>query len=393
MKAAYFDVFAGASGDMLLGALLDAGAPLDALVSGLRTLDLAGWQLDARPDRRGAIGGTRVEVHVDPATPQPHRRLPDITACIAGSRLPARVKRDAIAIFQLLAEAEGRVHRVSAEEIHFHEVGAVDSIVDIVGTVAALDLLGIERVFVSSIPLGGGTIHTAHGVIPVPAPATAELLARAGAPVRPSAGAAAEQEMVTPTAAAVFAALGEFAQPAFRLAAVGYGIGGRTLPDQPNALRVLIGESADLEPALLLFETNIDDQPAEQLGYVLERLFAAGARDAWFTPIQMKKNRPGVILSAIADAAREQELAGLLLRETTTLGVRIVPIRRHEAERHVELVDTPFGPARVKLKRLDGRTVAFAPEFEDCRRIAAERDLPIAEVFRQIESSARVQLD
>jgi uncharacterized protein (TIGR00299 family) protein len=393
VKVAYFDVFAGASGDMLLGALVDAGAPLDAVAAGLGTLGLEGWELRAEPDHRGPLGGVRVQVRIDPSAAQPDRRLADIAACLAQSRLAPRVKRDALAVFQLLAEAEGRVHRTDPAEVHFHEVGAVDSIVDIVGSVAALDLLGIERIYVSALPLGGGMAQSAHGAIPVPAPATVEVLARAGAPVRPSRGAASSAEMVTPTAAAFFAALGVFEQPALRLLSTGYGIGSRDLPDQPNALRVLIGEANGEQPALILLETNIDDQPAEQLAYVLERLFTAGARDAWFTPIQMKKNRPAVMLSVIADAAREEEIAGLLLRETTTLGVRVLPLRRHEAERQIEQIETPVGEARVKVKRLDGRVVAVSPEYEDCRRIAAERRLPIADVYRLVEGAARDRLD
>ncbi|MCS6801184.1 MAG: nickel pincer cofactor biosynthesis protein LarC [Chloroflexota bacterium] len=393
MRAAYFDVFAGASGDMLLGALIDAGASAAEITAALRTLPLEGWGLDVRPEHRGVIGGTRVEVWVDPALSQPQRRLADIVAAVEQSQLPSRVKRDAAAVFRALAEAEGRVHRQRLDDVHFHEVGAVDSIVDIVGAVVALELLGIEQVFVSSVPLGGGIAQTAHGKIPAPAPATLELLARAGAPVRPSFGAAATTEMVTPTAAAFFAALGVFEQPALRLTTVGYGLGARRLPDLPNALRVLIGERDEPSAPLLLLETNIDDQPAEQLGYVLERLFAVGVRDAWFTPIQMKKSRPAVMMSVIAEAAQEREIADLLLRETSTLGVRVIPIRRHEAERVVKTVETRLGPARVKVKRLEGRPVAAVPEFEDCRRLALEHGLPIAEVYRLVESAARGAMD
>jgi uncharacterized protein (TIGR00299 family) protein len=392
VKAAYFDVFVGASGDMLLGALVDVGAPLDEVTARLRTLEIDGWDLRANPDQRGAIAGTRLEVRVDPALQQPHRRLADIAALIDGAALPARVRRDALSVFQALAEAEGRIHRTRPEDVHFHEVGAVDSIVDIVGAVVALNLLGIERVYVSAVPLGGGVARSAHGTIPIPAPATVEVLARAKAPVRPSVGAAASSEMVTPTAAAFFAALGTFALPPMRLLAAGYGLGARSLPDQPNALRVLVGEVEGETSSYVVIETNIDDQPAEQLGYVLERVLAAGARDAWFTPIQMKKNRPAIMLSVIAETTREREIAELILRETTTLGVRVVPVRRHEAERAVQTVETPVGSARVKVKQLAGHTVAFAPEFEDCRRIAAARNLPIAEVYRVVERAAREQL-
>lgn len=374
---------------MLLGALVDAGAPLAEVAATLHSLGIEGWELVATPDRRGAIAGTRLEVRIDPALEQPHRRLGDIASLLDRPALPMRVRRDALAVFQALAEAEGRVHRVRPEEVHFHEVGALDSIIDIVGTVVALELLSIERVSVSAVPLGGGFARSAHGTIPIPAPATVELLAQAKAPVRPSVGTAANVEMVTPTAAAFFAALGTFTLPPMRLLACGYGLGARSLPDQPNALRVLIGEVDGEPPSYVVIETNIDDQPAEQLAYVLERVLAAGARDAWFTPIQMKKTRPAIMLSVIAEAAREREIAALILRETTTLGVRVIPVRRHEADRAVQTVETSLGVARVKVKQLAGRTVALAPEFEDCRRIAAERDLPIAEVYRVVERAAR----
>ena len=389
MRIAYFDVFAGASGDMVLGALLDAGAPLEEVRATLQTLPLTGWQLLAEPGHRGAVAGTRARVVVDPMLPQPARRLGEVLALVEQSALPPRVRRDTAAVFRLLAEAEGKVHRVPPASVHFHEVGAVDSLVDIVGAIVALDLLGVEQIFVSSLPLGGGTVTTEHGALPVPAPATVQLLAQVGAPVRASEGSAARQEMVTPTAAALFAALGTFQLPEIRLEAVGYGLGARSLSDLPNALRVLVGERVESDPALVLLETNIDDQPAEQLAYVLERLLAAGARDAWFTPIQMKKNRPAIQLSAIVNASDEAMVAGLLLRETTTLGVRVLPLRRHEADRRQVDVETPLGHARLKLKLLAGKVAGIAPEFEDCRALAERHGLPLGEVYRIVAEAGR----
>jgi uncharacterized protein (TIGR00299 family) protein len=389
MRIAYFDVFAGASGDMVLGALLDAGAPLEEVRATLQTLPLTGWQLLAEPGHRGAVAGTRARVVVDPMLPQPARRLGEVLALVEQSALPPRVRRDTAAVFRLLAEAEGKVHRMPPASVHFHEVGAVDSLVDIVGAIVALDLLGVEQVFVSSLPLGGGMVTTEHGALPVPAPATVQLLAQVGAPVRASEGSAARQEMVTPTAAALFAALGTFQLPEIRLEAVGYGLGARSLSDLPNALRVLVGERVESDPALVLLETNIDDQPAEQLAYVLERLLAAGARDAWFTPIQMKKNRPAIQLSAIVNASDEAMVAGLLLRETTTLGVRVLPLRRHEADRRQVDVETPLGHARLKLKLLAGKVAGIAPEFEDCRALAERHGLPLGEVYRIVAEAGR----
>lgn len=389
-KAVYFDVFAGASGDMILGALIDAGADLDELRDALSTLPIEGWTLVESEERRGVLTGTRIRVEVDPAVTQPARTRDDITGLIAASGLPDRVKRDAWKVFALLAEAEGAVHRVPAAQVHFHEVGAIDSIIDIVGAIVALDLLNVEEIFVSPIPLGGGMAKASHGTIPVPAPATIELLTRAGAPVRASSGSAAEKEMVTPTAAAIFAALGTFSLPRLQLQGSGYGIGGWDLPDQSNALRVLIGEVPEEKPDdLRLLETNIDDMSPEIFGYVLDRLFSVGVRDAWFSPIQMKKNRPATKISVIVEAAMESEVANLLLEETSTLGVRVMPITRYEAGRRTAVVETPLGPATIKIKVLNGEVSGFSPEYESCLALADRHGLPLRDVYLLVESIAR----
>ncbi|HOG46938.1 MAG TPA: nickel pincer cofactor biosynthesis protein LarC, partial [Anaerolineae bacterium] len=332
---AYFDCFAGASGDMLLGALLDAGLPLEQLQAALATLPIRGWEVAATREARQAVGGTRALVRYDEAQ-QPHRHLADILALIAGSGLPAPVQDRAAAVFQRLARAEAHVHGTTPEEVHFHEVGAIDSIIDIAGVTAGLHLLGIERVYASALPLGGGTIRVAHGELPVPAPATLEILAEAHVPTRPH---PAQVELLTPTGAALLAELASFEQPPMAVSAVGYGFGARQVPPL-NAVRLWLGELAEpvLQDEAVLLETNLDNATGEALGYVLGRLLEAGALDAWCTPIYMKKNRPGVLLSALAAPAQAHELALLILRETPTLGVRRQLVQRSIAGRSVATV-------------------------------------------------------
>ncbi|HWQ12247.1 MAG TPA: nickel pincer cofactor biosynthesis protein LarC [Roseiflexaceae bacterium] len=405
-KAIYFDCFSGISGDMALGALLDAGLDLEALRGELRKLGLGGWAIEAERGRRGFLAGTRARVH---APEQPtHRHLADVRAIIAGSALAPAVQERSLRVFGMLAEAEGRVHGIPAEQVHFHEVGALDAIVDIVGVVAGLALLEVAEVYASPLPLGSGWVRAAHGLIPVPAPATLELLAAAGAPTVPD---EARAELVTPTGAALLAALAQFRRPAMRLERVGCGLGTREL-ERPNALRVWLGiteaaeggdvaesrqqrtgggEQAAAAPAsapsapspssAILLETNIDDQPAEQIAYACERLLALGALDAWLQPIQMKKGRPGMLLAALVPAVLEPEAVALIMRETTTLGVRRRELERHICEREVVAVETPLGPVRVKRKRWQGRDMGAAPEYEDCARIARERGIPLREVY------------
>ncbi len=386
-KIAYLDCFAGISGDMLLGALLDAGLSIDALRGELDRLDVAGWTLRGERVTRAGIAATKA--HVDLAeSPPPHRRLPDILALIDRSTLPAADKQRAASVFERLAVAEARVHGVERESIDFHEVGALDAIVDIAGCVAGLRLLGIERLYCSALPAGGGTARSAHGTLPVPAPATLELIALAQAPLAASAG-DRPVEMVTPTGAALATTLAVFERPAMHVTAVGYGAGGRDPEGWPNVLRIWLGDAIEpASPAMLLVETNIDDMNPEIYGYVQERLFAAGAADVWFQPIQMKKNRPGVLLSVLCAIDREDAVAGVLLRETPTLGVRVSAVSRHEALRESFDFESSLGPAAVKIKRLPGEPARVAPEYESCRRIAEARGMPLAEVYRMIEREA-----
>ncbi len=380
MNIAYLDCFAGAGGDMLLGAVIDIGLPLSELTSELSKLPLTGYELRAEKAQCGPLTGTKVTVALDEAQEAGHRTLSRILDIIAASDLPQPVKGQGARIFSRLAEAEAKVHGITVEEVHFHEVGAVDAIVDIMGVVLGFHLLGVEAVFASVLPLGYGSIETTHGDLPLPAPATLELLAMSRAPVRPEAEAG---ELVTPTAAAIITTLASFNCPPFTLERIGYGVGARHL------LRLWLGQTTEVTPPeLLLLETNIDDMNPELYGYVMERLFAQGALDVWFTPIQMKKNRPAVTLCVLASAQAEAALIETILRETSTLGVRVQPVSRRQAEREVVEIETSLGKAAVKLKRLHGSPVAVVPEYEDCRRLALEHRLPLQEVYRIVCSAA-----
>ncbi len=395
MRIAYFDCPSGASGDMLLGALVDCGAELDVIAAALAGLPVGGYRLESRRVMRAGIAATKVDVLLDERE-QPHRSLSLILGLIRGSGLPAGDIAKGAAVFTALAEAEAKVHGVGIDEIEFHEVGAVDAIVDVLGVVVALRLLGVESCYVSPLPAGAGTAKTAHGEIPVPGPATLELLARVQAPIAaPRDG--ERFELVTPTGAALLTTLGRFERPALRLERVGYGAGGRDTPGRPNILRCWLGEAsgdaaaAHTQREMRLLETNIDDMSPELFGWALERLFAAGAVDAWCTPIQMKKNRPAVMLQALCPPAAEADVVRALLRETSTLGVRVREVRRYEAERESITVTTPLGEARVKVKRLPGEPPRAAPEYDDCRALALRSGLPLVEVFRIVgEAAARL---
>ena len=418
----YLDLFSGASGDMLLGALLDAGLPLEALRAELEKMDLAGYELVAERQVRHGLSGIRLLVR-DVAQAHPARRLPDIRRLLQDSALSMRVQEASMAVFARLARVEARIHGSAVDEVHFHEIGAVDSLVDVVGFAAGLEQLQVERVFSSPVPLGSGTIETEHGLLPVPAPATLALLAEVGAPTRPH---PAQTEIVTPTAAALLAEWATFELPPMRVRAAGYGFGQKEFP-WANAVRVWLGEEAprpqylpggegggdapqplpggegggDAPQALhggeggggrdqvTLLECNLDDITGETLGYAMERLFAAGALDVWFTPIQMKKDRPGVILSVLVPPDRTATVAQVMLRETPTLGVRVLPIERRVAERHVREVETPWGKVRVKEKWLNGERAAVSPEYEDCARIAREQAIPLHQVFEAARKAGR----
>jgi len=380
----YFDCYAGISGDMTVGALLDLGAPLEHLQTELSKLPLppGSYALSTKSCERRHVPALKFDVAVhDHHT---HRHYGGIDAMIAGSPLADGVKERSRRIFRRLAEAEAKVHGVPIEEVHFHEVGAVDSIVDIVGTAICLDYLGVEEVHAAALPMGGGFVETAHGRLPVPAPATAELLQ--GLAVHGECGAG---ERVTPTGAAIIAALavGTGQRPAMRLERIGSGAGGKDFSDCPNILRAFLGtaeEEGGSSDGVVVAETNIDDSTPEVLGYVMERLFEKGALDVFFTPVQMKKNRPATQLSFLCRPEQLDSLARLVLAETSAIGLRHYSASRITLERRVEERQTPFGPVRFKLVFDNGLLLRAAPEYEDCRRIARERGLPCREVMEQV---------
>jgi uncharacterized protein (TIGR00299 family) protein len=385
-RVAYFDCFSGASGDMILGALLDAGLDFEALCSEVSKLALpeGAFTISARKVQRAGFAATKLDVTVH--EPPRHRSLAEVLDIAHRSQLPQADRGRIASVFQALGEVEAQVHGTSIDAVELHEVGAVDALVDVTGAIAGLRLLGIDDVFVSPLPLGRGEVKGAHGVLPVPAPATLGLIARANAPTVEGEG--PRGELVTPTGAALLTTLGRFERPAMRIEAVGYGAGGRDPTDRPNVLRVWLGHSEVPARRVRVIETNIDDMPPEQLAYAQESLMAAGAADAWFTPIQMKKNRPAVMLSVLCPESAESALIDLVLRETTTLGVRVREVSRYEAERELFEFESSLGHAVVKLKRLPGEPPRIAPEFEVCRRIAQERAIPLADVYRIIATEA-----
>jgi len=385
MRIAYFDCFAGISGDMTLGALIAAGAGVEALRERLAGLPLSGYELEARPVTKRGIGATDVTVAI--REEQHERRLADIVEMIEAGSLADSVKDKSIRVFRRLAEAEARAHACKVDEVHFHEVGAVDAIVDIVGSAICLDLLGVEQVLASPMPLFHGFVESRHGRLPLPAPATAELLK--GIPVQ---GLDVEGELVTPTGAAIITTLasGFGPAPAFRLAEVGYGAG-KNDHAFPNALRVMIGESEERFPSvtqpMALLETNLDDMNPQFYDGAIDGLFAAGARDVFLTPIQMKKNRPAVLLSVLCDHGDVSVMLSIIFAETSTLGVRVSEVRRACLERTWQTVETVYGPIRIKVGSLDGRTMNAAPEYEDCRAAAARHNVPTKTVYEEASAA------
>jgi uncharacterized protein (TIGR00299 family) protein len=380
MKIAYFDCFHGAAGDMLLAALLDAGLDLAALEAALAGLALPGYAL--RPARVSSHGITGTRLSVEVAAGQPQRDWAQIRALLEAAPLSERARGWALGAFGRLARAEAAIHGVPLEHVHFHEVGAVDSIVDMVGVCVGLDLLGVEAVYASPLPLGRGWVRTQHGPLPVPAPATLALLAEAGAPTLP-APPDSQGELITPTAAALLAELAAFAQPSLTLRRVGLGLGHKEFP-RLNGLRVWLGEgegSSSQREALVELRCNLDDATGEQVAYAVERLLAAGALDAWAAPLVMKKGRPAVLLACLARPEQAEAMAAIILRETPSLGVRWSPAERLAAGRDWVEAATPWGPVRVKRKLLGDAVAGAAPEYEDCAAIARAHGLPLAEVY------------
>jgi hypothetical protein len=380
---AYLDMPSGISGDMFLGCLVDAGWPLSSLQGIIRSLHLPEDACSVTAERvmRGPLQATLVQVRGTESAH--HRHLSDVVAILEQADLPGAVRSRAVATFTRLAEAEAAVHGMPVEAVHFHEVGAIDAIVDVVGTVAGLHDLGVARLYASPAPLGHGWAQTQHGRIPLPAPATLALLAAAGAPTRPAPG---PGELVTPTGAALLAELATFSQPPLRLSRIGSGAGQKSF-DWPNVARLWLGSPIE-GGSIVQMDTNIDDMNPELYPEVVQRLLDAGALDVWTTPIQMKKARPATQLSVLCPAAREADLADLLLRESTTLGVRVHPVHRHEAERSVATVETAYGPIQVKVKWLHGRAIGVKPEYEQCAARAREHGVSVIEVQAAAQAAA-----
>ena len=390
-RVVYFDCPSGASGDMVLGALVDAGVEIEALRGELQKLGVPGWTLGVREVRRGAFRATKVDVGVDGDAPGEPRHLRDIVAILAASGLAPAVVTAATRIFTRLAEAEARVHGSTVDAVHFHEVGAIDAIVDVTGAVLGLHLLGVEAVHLSPLPLGGGFVESAHGRIPIPGPGTVELMR--GFPVVAT---GVRTELVTPTGAAILTTLATAAgsMPAMTLERVGYGAGTRDLPGTPNVLRCLVGEAADAGSieTIVQIETTIDDMSPQLYEPLMDRLFEAGALDVFLTPVVMKRSRPGTVLSTLCPPDRVGGLCRVLFEESSTIGVRWTEMSRARLEREMVTIATAYGALPAKISRLGGRIVTVTPEFAEVARIAREKALPVREVLDQARADARRQV-
>jgi uncharacterized protein (TIGR00299 family) protein len=388
MKIVYFDCPSGAAGDMIMAALVDAGAPFEALRDGLRGLDLGGWELVRHEVRRGDFRASKVDVEIDAGAHRHHRTLGDILAILERSRLPASVIERARRIFERLADAEARVHGTTRERVHFHDVGAVDAIVDVTGGVLGLHLLGVESVYVSPLPLGGGFVDGPHGRMPVPGPGTVELLR--GFPVVDT---GVRFELVTPTGAAILTTLARPAArpPAMTLTGVGYGAGTRDIPGTPNVLRCFVGEPADggATETVVQVETTIDDMSPQLYEPLVDRLFEAGALDVFLTPVVMKRGRPGTVVTALCAPERVSDVRRALFEESCTIGVRWSEWRRTALPREIVTLTTSFGPIPFKISRLEGRVVTVTPEFADVVRIAKAKALPAREVLDRARAEGR----
>jgi uncharacterized protein (TIGR00299 family) protein len=380
MKALYFDCFSGVSGDMILGSLLDLGLSLEALSSQLSKLSVKNYTLNARRVVKSHIAATKFEVQADPE--HVHRNYFDIERIIRESDLSPKLREQSAKIFYRLAEAEAKVHASTIDQIHFHEVGAIDAIVDIVGACIGFAILGIEEIHASALNVGTGSVESAHGTLPVPAPATAELLK--GIPIYSNQLAG---ELVTPTGAAILSTLcqGFGKIPLFQVQKIGYGAGSRDFPQAANVLRTLQGESFNdweasivpkTEPSVIVIEANIDDMNPQIYGHLLEKLFGLGALDVFACPVQMKKNRPGMLLSVVIPKQLIEAVSDTLFRETTTIGFRYYEAQRKTLDRQLEEIESEFGIVRVKVSRLNGKIVNFSPEYEECRSLALKHNVP-----------------
>lgn len=383
MKIAYFDCQSGISGDMFLGALVDLGIDFKSIKKGLKSLDLTGYQIKSNKVKRGLMAGTKVDVLLNSKIKERRSRtFTHIKGLIKDSDLPKKIKDQSVEIFRRIGEAEAKIHGTNLNKIHFHEVGAVDSIVDIVGGVIGFDLLGVDRVYASPINTGEGTVKCEHGILPVPAPAALELLH--GIPCYSS---GVKKELATPTGVALIGFfVDEFgSMPLMTVEGIGYGAGGHAIKEIPNLLRLVVGNTAgESRSTMVVIEANIDDMNPEFYEHVMEKLFSAGAVDVFFNPIIMKKNRPAVKVSAIIPHEAQNTISRILLTETTTFGVRSYEVNRLLLDREEKTIASKYGKARVKVGKLDGVVIHIAPEYEDCKRIAMKKGLPIKNVYEEL---------
>jgi uncharacterized protein (TIGR00299 family) protein len=391
MEIAYFDCFSGISGDMILGAFIELGLDLDTLTGHLSKMKLGGYTIAVSREKRGPITGTRLHIQVE-EDKQPHRSMGEIRQIIGESKLPGQVKKTSLAILERLARVEGSLHQQSPEDVHFHEIGAADSIVDMVGACIGLHLLDIKKVVASPLPLGRGFVQCQHGMLPLPAPATLALLE--DTPVYDS---GQQREMVTPTGAAILTTIcseyGGF--PTMSLAKVGYGVGRHPEDHPPNLLRVVLGHTTieAVKEKLLMVETSIDDMNPELYGHLMEQLLNAGGLDVNVLPAQMKKNRPGQLLRVLVPEGLRETVLQILFSETTTLGVRIQEVERYSLPRHTIRVQTPYGNLPVKVAVNPQGNYVFAPEYDGCQRAARKHQVPLRQVYDEAVYGARQRLE
>lgn len=397
MVIAFFDCFSGISGDMILGALIDLGLDINLLAEELKRIDLKDYQISSNKVNRAGISGTRFKVLIEAVTGTQHphhRNLDDICKIIEKSDLNTPVKDSSIAVFLRLADAEAKVHNIKPSDVHFHEVGAIDSIIDIVGSVISFQMMQFDKIQFSPIATGSGYVECKHARLPIPAPATAELLRGFKLQM-----AHVNCELTTPTGAAILTTLGEQIEglPEFRLSKIGYGAGDKDNVELPNLLRVFVGEKEDdissngqqaQADEMWMVETNVDDVSGEMFGYVFDKLFEAGAVDAYMTPIQMKKSRPGVLISAIVPENRIRGVEAVLFDQSMTFGIRRYRVYRSKLVREIVQIETEYGKIRVKVGRLNGEIKGISPEYEDCKRIADEKDLSLKLVYNTVMAVA-----
>lgn len=380
MKIAYLDCFSGISGDMLLGALLDAGLEMDSLKSYLQRLPITGYEISAKKVEKHHLAGTKLTVNTEIKLPN----LPAMIDLLEKAGIEPEIKEPSIRIITKMAQAEARVHGRTPEGVHLHEVGSLDTIIDVVGALYGFRQLGVKKIFSSPLALGRGKIRTAHGYIPLPSPATCELVK--GFPVY-SPG--IEAELTTPTGAAIVTGIASnFGPlPQMRIEDIGYGAGERDLPDSPNLLRLFIGQSQEKYETdeVVVIQTNIDDQNPQIYDYLFERLFEAGALDVYLTPVQMKKNRPGILLTVLVEHAFQDQIISLILAETTSLGVRLSRHKRQKLSRKIKTVDTKYGPIRVKVAKF-GDKQKITPEYEDIKQVAREQQIPLRLLYQEVMS-------